>query len=433
MSASDSFQSWGLYPKAKQTAVSLDWLKNLSFPNVGTSVLPYGAGRSYGDCCLNDQATIISTRNLDRFISFNAETGLLKAEAGVTLAQILEAFVGRGWFLPVTPGTKFVTLGGAIANDVHGKNHHTAGTFGNFVERFEILRSSGERLTCSRKENAELFKATIAGIGLTGLITWAEIKLKPIAGPLIDMQSIKFANLDEFFEISASSDKDYEYTVAWIDCLASGAQLGRGIFMRGGHSTTRAPASYRRPLFNMPINAPNFALNKFSIQAFNYLYYNKQSKKQVNTRVHYDPFFYPLDALGAWNKIYGSRGFFQFQCVVKERSAITQILQMIAKAGQGSFLAVLKEFGDVKSDGLLSFPRKGFTLALDFPNNGSKTLRLLKELEGLVIESAGAMYPAKDACMSPASFRQFYPKLDQFKQFIDPKFSSSFWRRVTGT
>jgi FAD/FMN-containing dehydrogenase len=235
------FPSWGRFPEVTQRAHHLRWRDDLRLPTGNDTLLPYGQGRSYGDCCLNSGGTILVTQGLNRFIEFDEASGMLHAESGVTLADILEMAVPRGWFLPVTPGTKFVSLGGAIANDVHGKNHHCAGNFGRYVKGFELLRSDGKRYQCSSTENADLYRATIAGLGLTGLITAATLQLKKIAGPRIDAEDIKFGSLAEFFEISSDSAARFEYTVAWLDCVSSGKNFGRGIFMRGNHADSEIP------------------------------------------------------------------------------------------------------------------------------------------------------------------------------------------------
>lgn len=428
-------ESWGRFPKSKAELVPVQWLHEpLKFES-GKSYLPYGQGRSYGDCCLNDGGVQLSTKVLSRVISFDRERGVLRAEAGLTLDEILRVIVPAGWFVPVTPGTRFVSLGGAIANDVHGKNHHAAGTFGRHVRAFELLRSNGQRLLCTATENRDYYSATIAGLGLTGLITWAEVQLKPIHNSSISMESIQFSNLDEFFEISGSSDKDFEYTVAWLDCVSKGSNFGRGIFMRGNHSPADAPQRRASKLrLAVPFDAPSFALNKWTVQAFNSCYYHKQRSKLVQSVTHYEPFFYPLDAVYDWNKIYGKRGFFQFQCVLPpavSRSGLLQMLKDIVESGNGSFLAVLKEFGNVPSPGMLSFPRPGVTLCLDFANQGEATVSLMRRLDCMTREMGGAMYPAKDAWMSPESFRAYFPSWKEFSKFIDPAFSSSFWRRVT--
>ena len=402
------------------------------------SVLAFGLGRSYGDSCLNDGNVLIDACSLDRFIRFEEETGTLRCEAGVSLDEILRVFVPRGWFLPVTPGTRFVTVGGAVANDVHGKNHHCSGTFGRHVKSLGLLRSDGNRLECSPKSNSDLFDATIGGLGLTGLITWVEFSLKRIMNPLIDSETVKFGNLREFFELSAEAGPKFDYTVSWVDCLAGGDSLGRGLFMAGNNNNSISPEDVpprRGMTLTFPFDAPALMLNRFTIAAFNALYYGKQLKKTVSATIHYEPFFYPLDAVLKWNRMYGSRGFLQWQCVVPYGDggdAIREIFRMIAASGKGSFLAVLKTFGEMSSPGLMSFPRKGVTLALDFPNEGGGTFALLEKLDSVVRSVSGAIYAAKDARMSPETFRVSYPCSSQFEKFIDPEFSSSFWRRVRG-
>ncbi len=432
-------QSWGRYPQVEpDQVVPVFWRNEL--PDLAAfdkSMLPYAYGRSYGDSCLNEGGVSLDVSHLTRFISFDEEQGLLRCEAGVSLADILEVMVPRGWFLPVSPGTKFVSVGGAIANDIHGKNHHKAGTFGRYVTQFELLRSTGERLLCSPTENSELFRATIGGLGLTGVILWAEIRLKPVRTPYIAMDRIRYGSLADFMHIAADSDQDYEYTVAWVDCLASGRQLGRGIFMRGNHENSpryaHKPLPKKLPLA-VPLDLPSFTLNSLTVRAFNEVYYRAQLGNVVHKVEPYNPFFYPLDSIYNWNRIYGKRGFFQYQCVVPFENGyavMKEILERISRAKEGSFLVVLKEFGALPSPGMLSFPRPGLTLALDFSNHGPKTLRLFDELDTLVRQNNGAVYPAKDAHMSAESFQAYYPQWKTFAQYIDPHFSSSFWRRVT--
>lgn len=437
--AINQYPSWGRYPVVAQSAVALHW-RDQPLPigeYDGKTFLPYGNGRSYGDSCLNADGVLLDCRGLDRFIAFDREQGVLRCEAGVMLADILELIVPQGWFLPVTPGTRFVTVGGAIANDVHGKNHHRAGTFGRHVRAFELQRSGGNRLLCTPEQNSDWFQATVGGLGLTGLITWAELVLKPILGPCIDEEVIRFRSLDEFFELSEESDQRFEYTVAWIDCLASGNSLGRGLFIRGNHSEStasrRASRSARSVVF--PVDPPFSLLNSLTLWTFNALYYRKQRADRTRHLTHYEPFFYPLDAVREWNRIYGSKGFFQYQCVVpRDRGGETmaELLGRIAASGTGSFLAVLKAFGDLPSPGLLSFPRKGLTLALDFPNKGDKTHELMDQLDEVTGSAGGAVYPAKDARMNAADFQRYFPQWRELEPFIDPRFSSSFWRRVTG-
>ena len=437
------FESWGRYPKLQHrgTISPKDFTDlTLAVKSTDSSVLPRGLGRSYGDSCLNENGYLLLTKLLTHIYSFNANTGILRCEAGVTIDAILQTFVPRGWFLPVTPGTKFVTIGGAIANDIHGKNQHSAGSFGNHVIQFELLRSNGKRILCSRTTNADWFHATIGGLGLTGFILWAEITLKQISGPYIEGELIKFDNLDEFFMISKESRKDYEYTVAWIDCLATGNSLGRGIFIRGNHSRKEEADTSRvlhknSKLKRVPFDAPSFILCDRTIRLFNYFYYHKQFRKRSGKLMHYDPFFYPLDGINGWNRLYGRRGFLQWQCVVpltENNEAIKGILREITRSQLASFLTVLKEFGKVPPEGILSFPMPGITLALDFPNTGDRLFRLLDRMDKLVIDYGGRIYPAKDARMSSSTFYASFPEFGKFSKYIDPKFSSSFYRRIKG-
>lgn len=435
------YESWGRYPHAGSvTAVPVYWRSDsLNFQEFRQPVLPFGQGRSYGDVCLNDGGILLDTGPLSHFIAFDEASGLIRCEAGVTLSEMLSLTVPKGWFLPVTPGTKFVSIGGAIANDVHGKNHHRVGTFGMHVTQFELLRSGEERVICSPAQNADLFRATIGGLGLTGLLLWAEIQLHPISSPFIRTERIRFDNLKEFFEIARVSDQSHMYTVAWIDCLAKNRHLGRGVFIRGNHVEDESPRSVRprsRSTLTIPFDAPHLLLNRFAMKAFNVAYYHRHFSKHTEEIVHYDPFFYPLDAIHRWNRLYGSRGFLQYQCVVPfdgEGGAIQEVLQRVVRTGEASFLSVLKIFGAKRSPGMLSFPRPGVTLALDLPNAGVPTLRLLEELDDIVRLSGGAVYPAKDARMSPNNFKIFFPKWEEFSRYLDPQFSSNLWRRVMRT
>jgi FAD/FMN-containing dehydrogenase len=434
------YKSWGLYPPAKhKNVIKLHWISDIPELNkMETLVLPYGLGRSYGDNCLNNDNTLLDTSGMSSFIEFDKKFGTMKCEAGVSFAEILKVIVPNGWFFPVTPGTKFVTVGGAIANDIHGKNHHTAGTFGKHVISFELLKSSGKKYICSATENTELYNATIGGMGLTGLILWAQFKLKPIRNAYIDTETIKFKNLDEFFELSEKSSRDFEYIVSWVDCTSSGKNFGRGLFFRGNHSNldkSELPQTKPPKQLPFPFTAPAILLNRFTLKIANGILYHSQFKKLKKKIKHYDPFFYPLDSILNWNRLYGRRGFFQYQCVVPhsdDGTAIRQILECISKSGKGSFLAVLKTMGNVNSPGILSFPREGVTLALDFANHGEKTHKLFADLDEIVKSAGGALYPCKDARMSPEMFRFSYVELNTFKKYIDPKFSSSFWRRVNG-
>lgn len=429
------FESWGRYPALDADFVPLHWAEDfpLSKPPL-TKMLPVGMGRSYGDVCLLENGTLLGARGLDRLLDFNPETGLLRCEAGVTLAEVLDFAVPRGWFLPVTPGTKYVTVGGAIANDIHGKNHHVAGTFGCHVPRFELVRSDGTHLLCSPDENQEWFQATIGGMGLTGLITWAEVQLRPIVSRSIDYDGTKFVGIDEFVALSNAAS-NVEYTVAWIDCVSHGRNFARGIFMHGDHSEKPGRLkSSPEPKLSLPIDLPGFLLNRATVGAFNTLYYNKQLAKHKDAVIDYEPFFYPLDFVHHWNRGYGKAGLLQFQCVLPTTASndgIVQVLKAITASGLASFLAVIKVFGDVPSPGLMSFPQPGITLALDFPVRHDVSFDLLSRLADIILDHGGRMYPAKDATMTAAHFQAFYPQWQQFTRFIDPAFSSSFWQRVT--
>lgn len=426
--------SWGNYPKASHQCHPVH-NRLAPLPSPPGSLLPFGLGRSYGDSCLNDGQHLLWTRGLDHWMDFDPESGILQCEAGVSLHEILQKFSPLGWFLSVTPGTRFVTVGGAIANDVHGKNHHRAGTFGHSVCSFELLRSDGSRLHCSRTQNAQLFRASIGGLGLTGLITHATLRLKSIVSPLIESEQIRMRNLSDFFALADETNDSHEYSVAWLDGLAHGDDLGSGIFIRGNTVTEATDLTWKaKPMIPVPCNAPSWFLGKPLVKAFNFAYSRKFRGDRHQAREHFLPFFYPLDVADHWNRAYGKRGFFQYQCVVPREGdggPIREILEHISQSGQGSFLNVLKVFGDQKPEGFLSFPRPGVTLAIDFPNRGPQTLDLMTRLDKIVMASGGALYAAKDARMRGEDFRKFTPALDVFSKHIDPAFSSSFWRRIT--
>lgn len=428
-------KSWGRYPSARQKIAELGDRTSL-LPGFEGNALPYGNGRSYGDSCLNDGGTLLHTARLDRYVRFDAQAGIIECEAGVLLSDLIALALPQGWFPAVTPGTKYVTIGGAIANDVHGKNQVSAGNFGEHVLGFELLRSDGERMYCSPTENASWFAATLGGLGLTGMVTRARLQLRQVAGPWIDAQARRFGSLADFYRLSAANAD--EYSVAWVDCLAEGKQRGRGVFSSGNHSTDAgapAPGRAERSKVSFPFTPPFSLVNPLSLRLFNYFHYRRSPVVAVRRPSHFDPFFYPLDAIGDWNRMYGPRGFLQYQCVVPPadaEAAIAEILDRIVAGGAGSFLAVLKNFGNRQSLGMLSFPRPGTTLALDFPNQGERTLRLLSELDRVVLTAKGAVYPAKDARMPAEIFAASFPRLDEFRAFVDPRFSSGLWRRVGG-
>ncbi|HEV7765026.1 MAG TPA: FAD-binding oxidoreductase [Thermoanaerobaculia bacterium] len=422
-------ESWGRYiPSRPARVVELEWT-SATLPEDGL-VLPYGLGRSYGDVPLNNGHTLLDTSRLNRFRSFDDATGVLECEAGTTLEEILRVFVPRGWFPPVTPGTKFVTVGGCIANDVHGKNHHRAGTFGRHVPSFELLRSDGTRMRCVPGE--PLFAATIGGLGLTGLITTAEIQLRRIDSPNVIVERVPFRSLSEFDEISRACDATHEYTVAWFDSFAG--RDSRGIFFRGNHAEKgrERMANIRKPQLWLPHS--RLVLNPISVRMFNAAYFRANAKPRPQ-RVDYDPFFYPLDAVANWNSIYGPRGFLQYQCVIPDSAGLEpvgEILDLVARTRLASFLTVIKKFGTLPSPGLLSFPRAGTTICFDFAARRTDVLLpMLEQCDDVVEAAGGSVYPAKDARMSGARFRRFFPQWEELRALADPRFSSSFWRRVT--
>jgi FAD/FMN-containing dehydrogenase len=430
------YTSWGNYPAAEHIAFTPQWREKPWFPDIDVSILPRGNGRSYGDSCLNDQGALLDTTALDRFINFNRDTGVLSCEAGVQLCDILRLVEPHGWFLPVTPGTQFVTVAGAIANDVHGKNHHLRGCFSHHVLALQLERSDGESLCCTPHENTEWFRATVGGLGLTGFISRATLQLMHVDSPFVATETFKTQNLSEFFERNEASQA-FEYTVAWIDCLARSAKRGRGHYIRGNHTNAPAnpPSRQRKRQPTIPLTPPISAINPLSLRLFNSLYYHRQRETLSHATQARDPFFYPLDGIRHWNRLYGRRGFLQYQCVIPPAvapEAIDELLDKIARSRAGSFLVVLKAFGDIPSRGMLSFARPGVTLAMDFPYLGPKTLALLDDLDTTTFAAGGALYPAKDARMSAEHFQQGYPEWATFARYKDPAISSGFWRRVTG-
>lgn len=412
-----------------------DELPALIHANVASPMLAIGLGRSYGDSGLNTGRPVIDMTGLDRVISFDPETGVIEAEAGLSLSDLIRIALPHGYFPATTPGTRYVTLGGAIANDVHGKNHHRVGTFGCSVLSLDLVRSDRDHVRATPDENRELFAATIGGLGLTGVIAAARLQLRKVGSGFLEAETIPFRGVSEFLSLAAESAAGHEHTVAWVDCT-SGAKAARGLFSRANDLPygPRRPHDDRRRLA-LPCQLPGLAINPLSLKVFNALYYTAGVRtKGSRRRVHYAPFHYPLDAVGNWNLAYGRRGFYQYQCVVPMAAAddaISAMLREIAASGQGSALAVLKTFGAKPSPGLLSFPFEGATLALDFPNRGQRTHALFDRLDAVVREAAGRLYPAKDGRMPPELFRAGYPEWQRFTASIDPRLNSDFWRRMT--
>ena len=434
----DELTSWGRYPRHPQRGHFLHWQDEVRRALIDTApqatVLAYGCGRSYGDSCMAVSDEVLLTAPMNRLVRADWDTGLIVAEAGLTLAELIAIALPRGWFPCVTPGTKFVTLGGAVANDVHGKNHHVMGTFGCHVKRITLQRSDEGTVAASAAERPELFAATIGGLGLTGIILTVELQLRRVAGSDIEQTSLRFANLDEFFDLSQAHDRDYEYSVAWIDCMASGKSSGRGFYIGGRHAATGSLSSRPPRAMRFPLESPVSLVNALSLRAFNSFYYHRQMRRRVERRVNYDAFFYPLDRIDSWNRMYGRAGFQQYQCVVPQacaRKVMRSMLKEIADSGTGSFLAVLKQCGELTSPGLLSFPLHGVSLALDFPQRAAVNERLFATLDRLVHESGGRLYPAKDAHMRAADFQGAYPAWRRVEALRDPRLMSRFWQRVT--
>jgi hypothetical protein len=415
--------NWGNYPIVEKEMRSEDSFKKIKeFVLNNNEVIARGNGRCYGDSSLGEH--IFSTKKLNKFISFDRLNGTIECESGVLLSDVLEISVPQGYFLYVTPGTKFVSVGGAIASDVHGKNHHAEGCFSEYVIEFKLMIENGEVITCSRDENADKFWATIGGMGLTGIILTAKFKLKNIESAYIRQESIKAENLDEIFALFEESE-NWTYTVAWIDCLQKGKNLGRSILMRGEHAFQHElPQNLRnKPLRlkkkfepTVPFYFPGFVLNALTVKIFNFLYYKKQSEKEVKSFIDYETFFYPLDFVHDWNKIYGKSGFIQYQMMIPKESGkegMKKILETIANSGNGSFLAVLKLYGEENPQAYNSFPFEGYSLALDFKVN-SRLKKLIDQLDDIVEQYNGRIYLTKDS-MSRSSLTNYLKNVQSSK------------------
>lgn len=427
---------WGRFPRAAcrvhrprsdaETAALLG-------AGAGT-VIARGMGRAYGDSALNAGATI-DMRARNRMLDFDVQTGRLTAEAGVVLGDVIEVFLPRGWFPAVTPGSKFVSLGGMIAADVHGKNHHRDGSFGRFVDWIDLLCPDGVVRRCSREAEAERFAHTLGGMGLTGIVLRTDVRLRAVESGWIRQETIACPDLAAVMA-GFEAAEDSTYSVAWIDCLASGSRLGRSLLMLGEHARTDELPAGRDPFDvprrrgrRVPVDFPGWALNRWSVRAFNELYYYRGRRADPVRLVDWDSYFYPLDAVREWNRIYGRRGFAQFQCVLPDagaRAGLTALLETTAAAGQASFLAVLKRFGAQES--AFSFPMQGYTLAMDFPIN-RRTLALLEQLDAITLEHGGRFYLAKDSRMAPQTFARSEPRADAMRAFraatgADARFAS---------
>ncbi|TAN13956.1 MAG: FAD-binding oxidoreductase [Rhizobiaceae bacterium] len=430
-----SFQSFGR--NVAETRRSLPLSAAIELLRTGNvepgSLLGYGNGRTYGDSCQNASGSVVDMRPANRILSFDARSGVIEAEAGVFLSDIIAYAVPLGWFPPVLPGTQYVTVGGAIANDVHGKNHHVRGTFGCHVESLALLRSDGQTYRCSRTANATLFSATIGGMGLTGLVRSARIRLRRISLPDLMETVTPFASLDGYFALAEAADEANEYAVAWIDQLADGACEGRGLLLTANHAEASPARQKREHRLSVPFRVPFTVLNKPFLKLFNEAYYRGKARAGAIHPASWRNFFFPLDGVRHWNRLYGPRGLYQHQSVLPLEAGQTAVREMLAvsrKAGEGSFLTVLKRFGQMRSPGLLSFPRQGYTLTLDFPNRGARTLALLTELDRITIAAGGAVNPYKDARMDSHVFEASFPNWRALESLRDPAFLSDFWRRT---
>jgi decaprenylphospho-beta-D-ribofuranose 2-oxidase len=429
-----ALRSWGNYPNIEAVAYKFNHQQTLkNILDKHNNIIAHGNGRSYGDSALNQHQ--IHVRSYNYFLDFDQNTGILHCQAGVLLSEILETFIPRGWFVSVTPGTKLITVGGAIASDVHGKNHHVKGSFSDSIVEFTLMLPNGEIIVCSHTNNSDIFQATCGGMGLTGIILEAKIKLLPINSSLIDQITIKTKNIQDTFE-TFEKYKDYTYSVAWIDCMAKGDSLGRCLLMVGEHADDGNLDYVNTNKTSIPFQFPSFVLNNFTVKSFNSLYYAKVRKLVSQQKVGIDNFFYPLDAIGNWNRIYGKNGFTQYQFVLpleKSYEGLEKILSKIAASGKGSFLAVLKLFGKANAN-WLSFPMEGYTLALDFKIEPG-LFELLNELDKIVLQHDGRFYLSKDVRVNKETFEAGYKNIDKFRQLrknykMDQKFHSLQSKRV---
>jgi decaprenylphospho-beta-D-ribofuranose 2-oxidase len=438
----EELAGWGNYPRAVCEVSAPAYPDDVAEHLDRAGTLARGMGRSYGDACFNDHGRTLQMRGLNRFHAFDSATGVLTCEAGVTLGDIIEQFTPRGWFPMITPGTKLVTVGGCIGNDVHGKAHHADGCFSKCVDAFTILVADGRVLRCSREENSDLFWANFGGMGLLGVILTATLRLRKIETTWFNQRVIKAANLDEMLLAIDETATEYPYAVAWVDTLATGDDLGRGVLTVGDHATyDDLPAKLQRdpltlaprPQLTVPFYLPNQTLNDVTLRMLNVVLDQVQSRG--GPFAHFEGFFYPLDSLHLWNHGYGTRGFTQYQFVVPlddGHAKVRALLEEIASSGFLPFLNVLKRFGP--EEGMLSFPFEGYTYAIDFPIQDGLG-DFLKRLDAMVLEFGGRIYLGKDAFLSAEMFAAMYARVDEWKAIkatYDPDnmFTSNLGRRV---
>jgi FAD/FMN-containing dehydrogenase len=427
--------NWGNYPALKSNEVQFTTISELQqIIKNNSALIARGNGRCYGDASL--AGVTVSTLKFDKILFFDRQNGIIQCQSGIVLDQLLEVIVPDGWFLPVTPGTKFVTVGGLVASDVHGKNHHVDGSFSRHILEMEVMMGDGESVVCSKEKNSDLFEATCGGMGLTGVIVLVKFQLKKIETSYIHQTTIRADNLAELLNLF-EENKHFTYSVAWIDCLKKGKDFGRSILMLGEHATVdqlndkqkQDPLKLpKKTAIAFPFYMPSWLLNNFTMRLFNFFIYHKNFKKKKVSNVPYEPFFYPLDAILHWNRGYGKKGFVQYQFVVplENKNGLIAILNKIAQKGWGSFLAVLKVFGEQKD--LISFPMEGYTLALDFPVRDN-LFEFLEELDKIVLEYNGRIYLSKDARMKSDTFWNGYSNAKKFASVIEKydaekKFSS---------
>jgi FAD/FMN-containing dehydrogenase len=413
-------------------------------PPAEQTTIARGQGRSYGDAAISGTGLVILSERLNHVGSFDETTGLLKAEAGVTLAQIIETFVPRGWFPSVVPGTKFVSLGGCVAADIHGKNHHHAGTFGRHVTELEMVCADGSRVRCSPQANAELFWATVGGMGLTGIMTEVAIKMLPVQSPFMIVRNQPANDLETSLRMLEDKSWDDDYSVAWIDCVA-GRKLGRSVLIRGHHARQEELSRSLQSIMTnqktrehkLPFGFPSWVLNRPAMAAFNEVFYRRQGRRTKPFVDTLERFFFPLDRIAQWNRMYGRRGFVQYQCVLplsQSERGLQELLEELKRSGRSSFLSVLKRFGP-EGEGLLSFPIEGYTLTLDFPIRDEGLFPFLDRLDDIVLQYDGRVYLAKDARMRAETFYAMYPRLPEWQRIkarVDPenRFESDLSRRL---